>query len=50
MLTISAAAGSWFLRGSGQAGWTDRQRYAIAAGIFFFQAVGPFIELTGVRD
>jgi len=50
MLAVSAAAGTWFLRGSRRAGWTDRQRYAIAAGIFFFlPAISPFIELSGVR-
>lgn len=50
MLAISGAAGWWFLRGSRRAGWTDRQRYAIAAGIFFFlPAISPLIELSGVR-
>jgi hypothetical protein len=50
MLAVSAVAGRWFLRASWRAGWTDRQRYAIAAGIFFFlPAVSPFIELSGAR-
>ena len=50
MLVISAVAGLWFLRGSRRAGWTDRQRYALAAGIFFFLPVlSPLMELSGIR-
>jgi hypothetical protein len=49
MVIVSAAAAWWFLLGSQRPGWTDRQRYAIAAGIFFLPAVSPFIELSGAR-
>ncbi|MGD0248945.1 MAG: hypothetical protein ABSB75_07835, partial [Candidatus Limnocylindrales bacterium] len=50
MLVVSGVVGWWFVRGSRRPGWTDRQRYAIAAGIFFFlPAVSPFMELAGVR-
>jgi hypothetical protein len=50
MLAISGAAGWWFLRGSRRQGWTDRQRYAVAAGIFFFlPATSPLMELSGIR-
>jgi hypothetical protein len=50
MLAVSAVAGWWFVRGSRRPGWTDRQRYAVAAGIFFFlPAISPLIELSGVR-
>lgn len=48
MLASSAVAGWWFVRGSRRPGWTDRQRYAIAAGIFFFlPLISPIIELSG---
>jgi hypothetical protein len=50
MLAISAAAGLWFVRGSRRPGWTDRQRYAVAAGIFFFlPLISPLMELSGIR-
>jgi hypothetical protein len=50
LLAIPAIAGTWFLRGSRSPGWTNRQRYAVAAGIFFFLPVlSPIIELTGGR-
>jgi hypothetical protein len=50
LLAIPAITGTWFLRGSRRPGWTDRQRYAVAAGIFFFlPALSPIIELTGGR-
>jgi hypothetical protein len=50
MLIVSAVVGWWFARGSVRPGWTDRQRYAIAAGIFFFlPAVSPLMELSGAR-
>jgi len=50
MLATTALTGWWLVRGSRRPGWGDRQRYAIAAGVFFFlPVVSPFIELTGVR-
>ena len=50
MLVVAAAAGWWFIRGSRRPGWTDRQRYAVAAGVFAFLPVfSPFIELAGSR-
>ena len=50
MLIVTALTGWWLVRGSRRPGWGDRQRYAVAAGIFFFlPAVSPFIELSGVR-
>jgi hypothetical protein len=48
MLAISAVTGWWFVRGSRRPGWTDRQRYAIAAGIFFFlPVISPIMEMSG---
>jgi hypothetical protein len=50
MLAIAATTGWWFARGSRRQGWTDRQRYAIAAGVFFFlPVVSPIIELSGAH-
>jgi hypothetical protein len=50
MLVIAVATGWWLLRGSQRPGWTDRHRYALAAGIFFFlPVVSPLAELIGAR-
>jgi hypothetical protein len=50
LLAVTAVTGWWFVRGSRRPGWTDRQRYAVAAGIFFFlPALSPVIELSGGR-
>ena len=50
IIVITAVTGRWLVRSSKRPGWTDRQRYAIAAGIFFFLPVlSPIIELTGSR-
>ena len=50
MLIVTALTGWWLVRGSRAPAGRDRQRYAIAAGVFFFlPAVSPFIELSGVR-
>jgi hypothetical protein len=50
MLIVAALTGWWLVRGARRPGWGDRQRYAVAAGIFFFlPAMSPFIELAGVR-
>jgi hypothetical protein len=50
MLAIAGVTGWWFLRSSARPGWTDRHRYAAAAGIvFFLPVVSPLMELIGQR-
>jgi hypothetical protein len=50
MPVIAGVAGWWFVRGSRRAGWSDRHRYAIAAGIFAFSpAFSVLMELAGLR-
>jgi hypothetical protein len=50
MVAIASLAGWWFVRGSSGPGWTDRQRYAIAAGVLaFLPLFSPIVELLGGR-
>jgi hypothetical protein len=50
MVLVATVTGWWLVRGSQRPGWTDRQRFAVAAGIVFFLVVfSPFIELSGAR-
>jgi hypothetical protein len=50
MLTLFAVTARWLLRASRRAGWTERHRYAVAAGILFFlPSVCWAVELNGAR-
>lgn len=48
MMALAAVPGWWLMRSSARPGWTDRHRYAIAAGVLFTLTVlSPIMELIG---
>jgi polyhydroxybutyrate depolymerase len=50
MVAIAIAAMWWLARGSQRPGWSDRQRFAVAAGVFVLMALFSLsVELSGGR-
>ena len=48
MIALAAVPGWWLMRSSARPGWTDRHRYAVAAGVLFsLVALSPIMELVG---
>ncbi len=48
MVAIAGAAAVWVATGSRRPGWTDRQRFAIAAGVLTLMSIWSMVLLVGV--